>query len=455
MGEKITAGFVGFGEINTPRELVERKCGQAADYLASLGLTVKVVAPVADDPDGKQADRAAGELKRETFDLLVVCLAGWIPSWAVIRSIEAFKDKPVLLWGLTGDRDGDRFVTAAAQAGTTAIRRTLQEMGFRFKYVVDRLGQAAPAERIVSFARAARALSRLRGATVGMAGYRDMRLYGTLYDAASLRARLGVEVEHFELLEVARYMDEVSEPDIEAATRHIRENWDLIREPRPETLRSTVRLCLALKRKIAERGYDALSYSDVDGIKKFFKFAPAGALTLLHDQLKICSIPENDSLGAVTQLITAFLTGAASAYLEFYEFTPAGALMGVPDYVPAEVVDGRVRILPNAFGDFGEGLLNVSRLKTGPVTIARLAGSGSDYLLHAAFGTAKAPLKWEEAGWAPPAPQLPSLEIDLAGDSEAFIQNVLSQHYILSYGDNRPLYRDFCSLAGIRMVEEK
>ncbi|HNQ36018.1 MAG TPA: hypothetical protein PKN80_08155, partial [bacterium] len=207
MGEKITAGFVGFGEINTPRELVERKCGQAADYLASLGLTVKVVAPVADDPDGKQADRAAGELKRETFDLLVVCLAGWIPSWAVIRSIEAFKDKPVLLWGLTGDRDGDRFVTAAAQAGTTAIRRTLQEMGFRFKYVVDRLGQAAPAERIVSFARAARALSRLRGATVGMAGYRDMRLYGTLYDAASLRARLGVEVEHFELLEVARYMD--------------------------------------------------------------------------------------------------------------------------------------------------------------------------------------------------------------------------------------------------------
>lgn len=453
MDERITAGFVGFGEVNTPRDLVERKCVQAADELVSLGVTVKAVAPVADDPDGQQADRAARELRKESFDFLVVCLAGWIPSWAVIRSIEAFKDKPMLLWGLTGDRNGDRFVTAAAQAGTTALRKSLQEMGFRFKYVVNRLGQAAPAGRITSFARAARALSRLRGATIGMAGYRDMRLYGTLYDAASLRARLGIEVEHFELLEVARYMEEVSDRDIETATRHIREKWEFVREPRPETLASTVRLCLALKRKVTERGYDALSYSDVDGIKKFFRFAPAGALTLLHDQLKICSIPENDSLGAVTQLITASLTGAAAAYLEFYEFTDNGALMGVPDYVPAEIVEGRVTILPNAFGDFGEGLLNVSKLKTGPVTIARLAGQGSGYLLHVASGTARAPRKWEEAGWAPPAPQLPSLEIDFEGDTERFIQNVLSQHYIISYGDNRPLYRDFCSLAGIRLIE--
>ena len=46
--------------------------------------------------------------------------------------------------------------------------------------------------------------------------------------------------------------------------------------------------------------------------------------------------------------------------------------MGVPDYVPAEIVEGRVTVMPNAFGDFGEGLLNVSKLKTGKVTLCRL-----------------------------------------------------------------------------------
>ena len=48
------------------------------------------------------------------------------------------------------------------------------------------------------------------------------------------------------------------------------------------------------------------------------------------DELNVCTIPENDSLGAVTQLITRALTGQIGAYLEFYEFFSHGALLGVP-----------------------------------------------------------------------------------------------------------------------------
>ena len=70
----------------------------------------------------------------------------------------------------------------------------------------------------------------------------------------------------------------------------------------------------------------------------------------------------------VMQYIVKVLTGQVGAYLEFYEFMEDGALMGVPDYVPSEIVDGKITVMPNAFGDFGEGLLNVSKLKTGPVT---------------------------------------------------------------------------------------
>lgn len=280
-----------------------------------------------------------------------------------------------------------------------------------------------------------------------------MKLYGTLYDATSLRVHTGIEVEHFDLLEISNYMDEVSREDMDAAVSHMLENWNFLKEAKRETLSRTAKLYLAFKRKIEERKYSAISYSDVDGIKKLLKFAPAGALTLLHDKMKICSIPENDSMGAVTQLITSFLTGETAAYMEFYEFTQKGALMGVPDYVPADIVDGRVTVVPNSFGDFGEGLLNVSKLKTGYVTLARMANNGSSYFMHVIRGKAKSPLKWEEAGWAPPAPQLPSLEIDFQGDAEAFIQNVMSQHYIISYGDSLMLYKDFCALARIEIIE--
>jgi L-fucose isomerase-like protein len=173
---------------------------------------------------------------------------------------------------------------------------------------------------------------------------------------------------------------------------------------------------------------------------------------LLADEMNVCTIPENDVLGAVSQLVTRALTGQASAYLEFYEFFSHGILMGVPDFVPSEVVDGPVKVTPTSFGGLAGGLLNTSRLKTGKVTLCRLASRGDHYTLHVVSGDAVTPQPWEEAGWAPPAPQLPGLEIRLHGDMEEFTQNVFGQHYILSYGDNAGLFKDFCKLTGIDVV---
>ncbi len=64
---------------------------------------------------------------------------------------------------------------------------------------------------------------------------------------------------------------------------------------------------------------------------------------------------------------------------------------------------------------------------------------------------AEAPRSWEEAGWRPPAPQVPSLEIVPDISVEEFAQKVLSQHYILAYGDITGELRDLCNLLGIGM----
>jgi L-fucose isomerase-like protein len=175
-------------------------------------------------------------------------------------------------------------------------------------------------------------------------------------------------------------------------------------------------------------------------------------MTLLHDEMNISSVPENDSLGAVVQFMVRTLTGQIGAYLEFYEFLENGALMGVPDYVPAEIVEGKVTVMPNAFGNFGEGLLNVSKLKTGLVTLARLGYANGQYCMHITTAKARTPSKWEEAGWAPPAPQLPSLEMIFDYPVETFIQKVMSQHYIISYGDNQALLKDLCAILKIQTV---
>ena len=449
----LKAGFVGFGEVNTPRDLIERKCSAAETALRGLGLELVSTTPVSDDPEGRDVQRARDELAGGQFDFLVVCLAGWIPSHAVLDTISPFAHKPMVLWGLTGEYVGGRLVTTADQAGTTALRDAMDGLGFRFRYIYDTPDAPyAAAVKVKAFGEVVRAAALLRGARIGTVGYRDMKLHATLADGISLRRVVGAEIETIELLEIAQRMPAQDAGEVQRVAEQLIASWQSDRPLSLAVLEPGIRLYLAVMEKVRLRGYGAVSVIDVDGVKKLLQFTPAAAMMMLSDLGGLATVPENDCLGAVTQLMVRFLSGQAAAYFEFYEFFKDRVLVGVPDYVPAEVVEGGVQVRLTAFGQLTEGVLNVSRVKTGRVTICRLASRGDRYRLHIATGEAVTPHSWEEAGWAPPAPQLPSLEIILDTPVEEFAQQVLGQHYILAYGDLRAQLKDLCGLLGIEVI---
>jgi L-fucose isomerase-like protein len=450
---RIKAALVGFGEINSPRELIERKVAQARQALEGLGLELLTIGPVSDDAAGQDEARAREALAKQDFDLLVVCLAGWIPSHTVIDVISPFAHKPMVLWGLTGHYEGGRLVTTADQAGTTALRDPMDALGFRFKYVYDtpdEPGGSAPG--VLDYAKVARAASLLRRSRIGMMGYRDMRLYGTLVDGVSLRRVVGAEVDVFEMLEVVQRMAEKKAADVRTVVDRLLSEWDFGGDVDPAVLDQPIRMYLAIKDLVRERGYQGVSLIDVDGVKKLLKFTPGLVLSLLADFENLAAIPENDGLGAVTQLMVRYLTGQVGAYFEFYEFLKDRVLMGVPDFIPGAVADGKVRARISKFGQLAPGVLNVSKVRTGRVTLCRLASRGDRYRMHIATGEAVTPSPWEEAGWEQPAPQLPGLEIILDDPVRDFARKVLSQHYILAYGDHRSQLVDLCELLGIEVI---
>jgi L-fucose isomerase-like protein len=450
---KMKIGFVGFGEVNSPRELIVEKCERARRSLEAFGLEVIATGPVSDDPLGADEERARRDLEGKDFELLVVCLAGWIPSHSVIDVISPFSHKPMVLWGLTGYYDQGRLVTTADQAGTTAVRDTMDALGLRFQYVYDTPDEPyCAAQKVFSFARVVHAAALLRRSRVGMMGYRDMRLYATLVDGVSLRRVVGAEVDVFETLEIVQGMERQSLDAVKAVADRLRAEWQFEQPVALEAIEKPIRMYLAVMDKVKERGYQAISLIDVDGVKKLLHFPPGLVLTLLANYGEVASIPENDGLGAVTQLIVRYLTGQVGAYFEFYEFFKDRVLVGVPDFVPAEVVDGPVMARLAKFGDLADGVLNVSKIKTGQVTLCRLASRGDQYRMHIVTGQAVTPRKWEEAGWAQPAPQLPGLEVILDTPVDDFAQKVLGQHYILSYGDRRKEITDLCGLLGIKVI---
>ena len=443
--------FIGFGEVNTPTELIVKKCTAARASLEKEGLSLLSIFPVTDDEAGSDVQQTIDTLQTEDFDTLVLCIAGWIPAHAVVSVAEKFRHKPMVLWGLCGWMEEGRLVTTADQAGTSALRKTLADLGYCFKYVYDIIGKPSKSKDVADFAIASEAAARLRGAKVGMAGYRDMRLYGTLYDGVSLKRITGVEIETFEMLEMYQIYEQIEQSEKQKIVDYMLKNWHFIKEANPESLLIAAGYFLAVKQLIDTRGYGAVSLKDLDGMKKLLKFPPAPVFTLLCDILKVSAIPENDCLGNVTQLMVKYLTGQCGAYLEFYEFFDDRVLAGVPDFVPTEIVDGEVIVMPAAFGELSEGVLNVSKVRTGLLTMCRLVYTDGRYYMHMVTGQGVTPRKWEEAGWTQPAPQLPGLEI-LLDNTEAFTQNVMCQHYIITYGDNTKRICDLCKILGIEVI---
>jgi L-fucose isomerase-like protein len=408
---------------------------------------------VIDDAKYEYADRAVERLKVRELDCVILCVAGWVPTHAVIRVADHFRHLPVLLWGLCGWMEDGRLVTTADQAGTTAIRPALAAMHYRYKFVYSVVGKPAPIEKIKAYTDAAYAARALRSARVGTMGYRDMMLYGTQFEGNSMRGQLGVEVETFEMLEMTQNAAALPDDIVWETVLRMKQRWMFDKPCDDAVLQTGARYALAVGKKIEERGYAAVTLIDVDGMKKLLGFPPAMVFMLLSEQYGVLTVPENDVMGAVTQLIAWAISGQTVPYLEYYEFFEKSMLIGVPDYIPSSATEGEIHVLPTAFGMLSQSLLNVSRVKTGLVTCLRLVYQDGRYGMHMYLADAKTPAGWEECGWAPPAPQLPSLEVfPLDCTVEEFAEKVSSQHVIVCYGDHREAVRDFCKLLQIDLL---
>ena len=451
--KKNIIGYVCFGEVNTPIERLQMKHDEALAALQEKVDGIVDAGLVIDDPAYETADAAYAKLEGKDLSCLVVCVAGWVPTHAVIRVTDHFRHVPMVLWGLCGWKENGRIITTAEQAGTTALRPAFEALDYTFKYVYNIIDKPWPMEKITTFISAACARHNLRSARVGTMGYRDMLLYGTQYEGNSMRGQIGVEVEPYEMLEMVRAIDTLDAAQVAEGVKFVKENWVFKKECDDSVIEKGVKYALAILLKIRERGWEAITLLDVDGMKKLEGFPPAMVFMLLEHYSNILTVPENDVMGAVTQLIMHYISGQTVPYLEYYEFFENSMLIGVPDFVPKAATEGDVTVLPAAFGLLNASLLNVSKVKTGYVTCARLVYLKGKYKMHVYTAEAKTPPAWNEFGWDDPAPQLPSLEV--FPDSctvEEFAQNVSSQHVIVTYGNHVEALRDFCKMMDIELV---
>ena len=86
--------FAGFGEVNTPVEIIERKCLSALNDLKKSGAEVYSCYPITDDYEEKDVNKAIDYFKGKDFDKLYVNSDGY--TNVIVKNInsnKAYSDK--------------------------------------------------------------------------------------------------------------------------------------------------------------------------------------------------------------------------------------------------------------------------------------------------------------------------------------------------------------------------
>lgn len=445
----VRAGFVGFACSSYPRDVITPMVDKARDAVQAEGLPLLSAGLCS---TFAEADAAIAQLRSQHMDYIIVCIPSWIETPVVIRVLAEFRHLPILVWGLGGFSKEGSLVSPAAPAGTSALCDVMDRFGIRFQHIYEWPDSPLRPHRIREFALAVQTVKKLSHSRIGMMGYADMGLYTTMFDGVSLRAKLGPEVEVFDMLELIQKQDEVNEKELRHFIDTVRREWQFEQPVADVTLERLGKITLAAEKLIDERGYAAISFKCVEGMKKYMQFPPCLVQSILGD--RIPAICEDDALGLVTQLILNSLTGQATTFVETYEFFKDRILVGVCGFVPGRYVCGaKCASVYGGWGGLNAGVMSTSAMQTGPVTVARVGYRGDDYFIHVIKAEGLKPRRWEELGWNAPAPQFPGLELLLPVPVEQFVEKIISQHYLIAYGDHIAAVKQVAKLLGMRVVE--
>lgn len=400
--------------------------------------------------DDKDADIVASEVLEKIFDAIIVNYVSWHITPYVMRTLKNYKEKPILVWGIGGWTDASgKLIAPAAAAGTTALVPVLKELEYKYMVINQKPDEALRLQEVDKFLHTVGAVKAVHHSRIGLYGYADMGLFSCAYNKTLAFKKLGVDIEDYLAYDLVDQMKGYTDEEVAAAVEEIKQKTTFENEIKDETIAKVARLYLAMKGKKGQRGLDAISIKCVYGVTQM-GFNPCLAQSLLADK-DTSVICECDAYGMLTGIILSRVSGQSSAFVEHYEVFDDSVLVGVCGFVPRDFIEGDMKIRSANLGEFNTGISNVSKMKTGVVTYARLYETKGDYKLFLGKGEAMPNPKWTEAGWCDPTPDFPSVLLKPGKDMQYYMENVPGQHIVMIYGDWEEEIELFCKFAGIEV----
>lgn len=435
-------GFLLVCHKNYPYKLGEKFAEKAVDELKRRGINVIYPGKAILDLDDAEIGKT---IRNSDVDLAVLMTGTWVEAPIVIKAIDELRFIPIVLWSFPMFIQNGRVRSTGSMPAAAVLRATLEEMGFKFKYVHGAVDDPQILEKISKYAKVAFTFKMLRKSRIGLLGYASMGMYTATFDHVTLRARIGPEVEHIDNYTLIKMMREIPHEEINKTAVEIKKRYFVDPDVKEEELHEVSKTYLAFKKIIESLRLNALTPKCQYELSLQYGRVPCAPLSMLADEKIVCSC-EGDVHLTVTMMILYYLTGKPVYYGDVLDVKDKKLMLSSCGFAPLSLASNPKHMGLRMFSLPGHsiGLRSSIVLKPGRVTVARLEGRKGTYRMHIATGEA-AETDLREGVF-------PNTEIFLDGDPEEFIQNLLSQHYAVVYADVKKELIDLCELLDVKSI---
>jgi L-arabinose isomerase len=329
------------------------------------------------------------------------------------------------------------------------------------KTVVGHWRDAAVAQRIGAWARAASALNEVRNLRVARFGDNMRSVAVTEGDKVEAEVLLGVSVNGYGVGDLVRFVEEVPDAQVDALVDEYEEAYEVVPElrrngERYESLRDAARIEAGLRGFLVEGGFKAFTdtFEDLGGLKQL---PGIGVQRLMADGFGFGA--EGDWKTAVLlraiKVMTEGLGGGTSFMEDYtYHFGPESAkVLGAHmlELCPSIAVSRpRCEVHPVAVAQRDDPVRLVFTAAPGPAVVAAWMDLGTRFRMVV-----------NEVDVVPPVEDLPRLPVPravweprqvLATAAQAWMSAGGSHHTVFSTAANTEKLDDFASMIGLELV---
>lgn len=392
-------------------------------------------------------------LRDRGVETVVAYVGTWTYSNVTVELAETVR-VPILIW--TDSGPGNLGIVGGAIA-----RGALDEVGAVTTLVHGGFEDPETLERIRVWCTGSAAAMRLRGTTLGVGGSRCMGMYTAHVDPSELKSRFGIDIDGWDEIALIERSKRIPEEKIAEFHTWMKKAYGGI-EAKEAAVKAQIRMYLALKELVAEKGYHAVAVKCLPHLPSVYTtFCLAHAL--LNDQSDaygpkasvICGC-EADVNGTLTMQMMHYVSGQTTMFADFLCYEEEKNLVTLCNCgsQPTDLAPSRKEVhwVHEGLQEFEwviGGCCPQYVAKPGRVTMARLGRINGEYVMLILSGEAR---QYPREKLDEINPQQPQAFVQLDCTPEQFIAELRCNHIHLIYGDFSRELAVLCRVLKIRPI---